>query len=220
MGLYGVSDTVVVLVDMDNVCVGWSDGLNKELAKHGIPENPVSNHDFYRIEDNYAPEHHEKIMEILLEPGFYRHLPPMPGAIEGMKALAALDKVKVFICTAPELRYKEQLCWTEKAQWVEEHLGKEWLERLIITRDKTVVFGDILFDDKPNIKGLFAKVENGVVRGESWIQIVYDHSYNKSTPGVRATWADFPGFVASWRNKKADVIAQSMSPPEEDSHGL
>ena len=39
--------------------------------------------------------------------------------------------------------------------WVEKHLGHEFLEQIILTRDKTVVSGDILIDDKPDILGKF-----------------------------------------------------------------
>lgn len=37
--------------------------------------------------------------------------------------------------------------------WVEKHLGHEFLEQVILTRDKTLITGDILIDDKPDILG-------------------------------------------------------------------
>lgn len=37
--------------------------------------------------------------------------------------------------------------------WVEKHLGHEFLEQVILTRDKTLIAGDILIDDKPDIVG-------------------------------------------------------------------
>lgn len=37
--------------------------------------------------------------------------------------------------------------------WVERHLGPEFLDKVILTRDKTIVSGDILIDDKPDILG-------------------------------------------------------------------
>lgn len=37
--------------------------------------------------------------------------------------------------------------------WVEKHLGHDFLEQVILTRDKTLVTGDILIDDKPDILG-------------------------------------------------------------------
>lgn len=38
-------------------------------------------------------------------------------------------------------------------RWVEQNLGPQFVERMILTRDKTVVMGDLLIDDKDNIQG-------------------------------------------------------------------
>lgn len=37
---------------------------------------------------------------------------------------------------------------------MEKHLGPQFVERIILTRDKTVVLGDLLIDDKDTIQGL------------------------------------------------------------------
>jgi hypothetical protein len=39
-------------------------------------------------------------------------------------------------------------------EWVEHYLGKDWISRTILTRDKTVVGGHILIDDNVKIKGM------------------------------------------------------------------
>lgn len=38
-------------------------------------------------------------------------------------------------------------------RWVERHLGPQFVERIILTRDKTMVLGDLLIDDKDTIRG-------------------------------------------------------------------
>lgn len=85
-------------------------------------------------------------------PGFFKTLDPMPGAIEGINALAG--DYDVYILTAPSV--KNPHCWTEKAQWVEQHLGKSWLNKLIITKQKGLLHSETertyLIDDH-NIKG-------------------------------------------------------------------
>ena len=45
------------------------------------------------------------------------------------------------------------LCVCVQYAWVEKHLGHEFLEQIILTRDKTLITGDILIDDKPDILG-------------------------------------------------------------------
>lgn len=42
---------------------------------------------------------------------------------------------------------------TSQYRWVEKHLGPQFVERIILTRDKTVVLGDLLIDDKDTIQG-------------------------------------------------------------------
>lgn len=36
---------------------------------------------------------------------------------------------------------------------MEKHLGRDFLEQVILTRDKTLITGDLLIDDKPDILG-------------------------------------------------------------------
>lgn len=45
------------------------------------------------------------------------------------------------------------MCILLQYAWVEKHLGGDFLEQVILTRDKTVVSGDILIDDKPDVLG-------------------------------------------------------------------
>ena len=40
------------------------------------------------------------------------------------------------------------MCPAVEYAWVSEHLGAEWMKRLIITCDKTLIHGDLLIDDK------------------------------------------------------------------------
>ena len=45
--------------------------------------------------------------------------------------------------------FKNPLCYTEKRLWVENNLGEEWVEKLILAPDKSLLIGDYLIDDKP-----------------------------------------------------------------------
>lgn len=82
---------------------------------------------FYDKELNPYPQSHL---------GFFLHLDPIEGAIEGVTALRRAGH-DVFILTRPSV--KNPHCWTEKAQWIEKHLGKEWLENIIITCRKDLL---------------------------------------------------------------------------------
>lgn len=45
------------------------------------------------------------------------------------------------------------VCVFVQYAWVDRHLGPDFLEKVILTRDKTIVSGDILIDDKLDILG-------------------------------------------------------------------
>ncbi len=75
---------------------------------------------------------------------FFRKLNPIDGAIEAMRILD--ESFEVLILTRPSI--PNPLCYTEKRIWVEENLGIEWCERLIICPDKSLVIGDYLIDDQ------------------------------------------------------------------------
>ncbi len=71
----------------------------------------------------------------------------------------------------------------EKFAWVKEHLGQEFVERIVLTRDKTLVRGDILVDDKPEVTGVCTP---------AWMHVLYDQPYNQHIrQKPRLTWANY-----------------------------
>jgi len=63
-------------------------------------------------------------------------------------------------------------CVPENYTWIERHFSKEWVKRIIVTKDKTLVSGDYLIDDRPN-------PEKGVL-DPLWEHILFHQKYNKS----------------------------------------
>ena len=76
----------------------------------------------------------ETVDEIYTSPGFFRELRPIAGALDAVR-----------ICTSPLNQYRN--CVPEKHEWVERHLGAEFVGRMIVTKDKTLVHGDVLVDE-------------------------------------------------------------------------
>ena len=75
--------------------------------------------------------------------GFFLKLEEIPDAIESFKILQ--EKYDVWILTRPS--FKNVNCFSEKAQWVLEHLGFDVLEKTIMCGDKSLLKGDYLIDD-------------------------------------------------------------------------
>lgn len=79
--------------------------------------------------------------------GFFRELEPI--GLEQFKTLATFNDV--YIATAPSIN--NPLSYTEKAEWIKHHLGLEWLKRMIIIYDKSLLIGDVLIDDHVSGRG-------------------------------------------------------------------
>lgn len=103
--------------------------------------------------------------------GFFLELEEMPDAIESFNKLK--EKYDMYILTRPSFRNVN--CFTEKAQWVWDHLGFDILQNTIMCGDKSLVKGDYLIDDtdragQDRFEGEFIKI--GSEKFPDWKSIV------------------------------------------------
>lgn len=185
---------MLVLVDQDGVLADFDAGVNAALAKrhpHLRIIEPASRRSF-RLRDDYPGKYLEEIKEIQASPGFILGLAPMPGALDAMHDMLAAGH-DVRICTAPLTRFTN--CVGEKFQWVHDHLGPAWVQRVVLTMDKTLVRGDVLLDDCPEVIGALVP---------TWEHVVFDAPYNVASPGRRLTWE-------TWRHVLDDPGAHKQA---------
>lgn len=171
----------IILVDQDGVIADYELHLLNIFHKRhpDLPRLPKAALCRFETEENYAQEFHHELEEITHEPGFFLCLPKIDGAIPALRNLLH-SGFDVRICTAPKKRFKH--CTTEKLLWIERHLGQGFVERTIITRDKTLVYGNILIDDKPSVNG---------VHTPAWEHVIYDQPYNRDCAQRRLTWNNY-----------------------------
>lgn len=112
-----------IMIDMDDVLCDFSGAKYERLSKFPEMAYPQSQMDFFRT------------------------LKPLPRAIESFLTLS--DIYDVYILTAPSIM--NPLSYTEKRLWVEDNLGLQYVSRLIICSDKSLLNGDYLIDD--NVTG-------------------------------------------------------------------
>lgn len=164
-----------VLVDQDSTIADTNARL-QQLCQERFPELkllPFEQHTNFYFEEHYPEPWKGKIHELFLEKGFFLDLPLLPGAKEALKELLTLGK-NPFICTKPF--HGAEYCEEEKRAWSEINLGREWLDRIVIVPDKTVVPGKLLIDDQPEIGGK---------QTPSWEHVLYDQPYNRHITGKR-----------------------------------
>ena len=177
---------MLILLDQDGVLADFERGVYEGWHQQYGGEAPIAaQRQHFYIRDDTPPEYHEQLQALYTRAGFFEHLPPKAGAIEAAHALVAAGH-DVRICTAPINQYRN--CVAEKIAWAEHHLGAEWLHRIIITKDKTWVRGDILIDDKPIISGSLTP---------TWQHWLYDAPYNRYlTHAKRVEWTQ----PATWHS--------------------
>jgi 5'-nucleotidase len=157
---------MIVLVDMDGVLANWDKHYGEMLALH-FPEAvqiPYEERPFMNPQRVMSEQ--ERTIQSL--PGYYRHLEPIEGGREALEELEA-NGHDVLLCSTPAPL--NATCASDKYAWVEEHLGKKWVKRTILTHDKTLVLGDVLVDDKPVI--------TGINEFPTWIHVLFDQPYNQ-----------------------------------------
>lgn len=99
---------------------------------------------------DYMSQHAQDAMDNIHQPfpqsrwGFFLELKPIKNALESIKKLQGL--YDVWILTKPS--GKNLNSYAEKAYWIKKHLGEDWLEKLILIPDKSLVKGDFLIDDR------------------------------------------------------------------------
>jgi 5'-nucleotidase len=182
----------LVLVDQDATIADFERALLDAFrVKHpGAPFIAIADRCEVSARKQYGPRWGPAVDAIMKTEGFYLSLPVIPGAARALDEMLEAGH-EVFVCTAPlsGTRY----CMPEKLAWIEQHLGESWVDRVIITKDKTLV-GDqsrqcVLVDDRPGVAGL--------VKPPPWRQVLFDAPYNQAAPGPRLTsWADWRQVLA------------------------
>ncbi|XP_042198447.1 5'(3')-deoxyribonucleotidase, mitochondrial [Callorhinchus milii] len=168
---------VRVLVDMDGVLADFEASfLRLYRSRHPqLPYVALDERRGFSVEAQYRQLDPglaaDFVRNIYGSPNFFLDLVPIPGAVEAMQEMFSLNETEVFICTSPILKY--EYCVKEKYAWVEKHLGPQFVQRLVMSRDKTIVSADLLIDDKVDIKG--------VEPNPSWEHIVFTCWHNRHT---------------------------------------
>ena len=189
----------LILLDMDGVLADLT-GRMRELVHDRVP-----GHQFPEVIENWHLRTGRRgtddmVQAIFCEDGFFGSLDPMPGAREAVRALR--DEADVRFCSTPFR--SNATCARDKAEWVVRHFGQGSDRDLVLTADKTLVHGDVLVDDRPDIVGISTP---------TWTQVVYSHPYNlgMKMPRMRAWDDEGIALVLAVAREQADQRPGTMS---------
>jgi len=171
-----------ILVDMDGVLADFDDGFLKtwQNLHADKPFIPIDQRTTFYVVDQYPEELKDLIRQTIAAPNFFGSLPPLPGSVEALTGMRAMGH-DVYICTSAISAFRS--CVVEKFEWVEAHLGTDWVKSLIFAKDRTMLRGDVLIDDRPAYEGGFVP---------SWEHVIFDRPYNREVVGKRRlTWDDW-----------------------------
>lgn len=127
-----------IFVDMDGVLVNFQSGIDKldEATKREYADDPSTNSGQVR------KAHYDDV------PGIFSLMDPMPGAIEGVRALKDMGYDLYILSTAP---WGNPSAWSDKVAWITKHLDDVFHKKMIITHCKGLLAaqeGAFLIDDR------------------------------------------------------------------------
>lgn len=134
---------------MDNVLVDFQSGID-------------------RLDPETKKKYRFKYDEV---PGIFLDMDPFDGAIDSFMELSRHFDTYI-LSTAP---WENPSAWSDKLNWVKQHLGNRARKRLILTHNKHLNKGDFLVDDrKKNGAGKFEGelIEFGTRHFPDWGTVV------------------------------------------------
>jgi len=173
---------MVILIDLDGPIADFEKGfLNKWRKK--FPNKFFMRFEerknFY-IRDDYPQKLRKEVDKIYCGKKFILNLPVVKNGKEAVIEMLSMGH-DVLFCSSPLSNYKN--CVKEKYQWIEKNFGFNFTKKLILTKDKTLVKGDYLIDDKPEIGG---------IKKPEWEHLIFDAPYNREIKNKkRINWLNW-----------------------------
>lgn len=138
------ADDKVANVDLDGTVADYDRRMQEELEKLRSPHEPPPKN---RSEADYDDVPHMSARRLLIksQPGFWRNLPRLELGFEVVDVLREVGFNINALTKGPKAE-SVLPAWTEKAQWVAEHMP---YASMTITQHKHRYFGRVLVDDWP-----------------------------------------------------------------------
>jgi len=191
-----------ILIDCDGVLCDFLtpivDAINKRQGRKGdgcFTADAVDRWDFWGALNVDRDTKRHVIRHVIEAPGFCVELNAFPGAVAQVKNLARAHDV--YFVTTP---WASSQTWVfERNQWLRKHFGSTLGGRVVQTKHKELLRGDILVDDKPET------VERWQLENPRGVGLIWDRPSNRAvaSPCLRASsWSsvlDTAARLSAWR---------------------
>lgn len=160
-----------ILIDIDGTIADWEQKFIDRMTQK-YPHIELLHHGTRTVADREKEKYirsQPETQEVLASEGFYRTLEWLDNAKEAILKLEEAGH-DVYFCSMPSKINPTSA--SEKLLWIEEGLGEEWVNKVILTYRKDLVDGDFLIDDHVQPKTNLTR----------WEQILYTQSYNAHIP--------------------------------------
>lgn len=162
----------IALVDLDGTLADYDEAMAKGLISlsAGVEfPTPLKGVGFTREQNPPWLQERERMVRSM--PGFYRNLAEIPMGMYLFRNLLQ-EHFECHIATkCPS--HNSAIAAMEKIQWCEEHLSYD-MPKITICGDKSLLFGDLLFDDWPGYIAPWLK------RHQDGIVLMLDQPWNAS----------------------------------------
>lgn len=172
---------MTILIDMDDTIEqllrAWVRGVNKKYGRNVAYDDIVT----WDVSAAYPGLTRKQVYDILMEPGFWKTVEPVPGASEALKRLIAAGHAVYIVTATPYESVMEKM--TDLLFRFFPFLS--W-DQVIIAANKQMIRGDVLIDDgihnleggdylkilmtAPHNRNYDAEA-NGMIRAGSWAEI-------------------------------------------------
>lgn len=179
-----------LLVDVDGILANLQDDWYPRynaLKPEGYPDLTPASVTSWDI----PQAHHPTLWGVISQPGLYRNLKPLPGAVEGLKAVYDSGRYDIYIVTSATAAEHTP---TEKIAWLGEYFPYISRKNIITAHNKTLIRGDVLIDDGPtNITGWLDVNHHGTV-----LTITYPYNERVCVPRDLRRCGDYTDTAAAW----------------------
>ena len=143
---------LTILVDMDGVVADFDNYIVEKYnllhPESQIPKCLIDNSRL--IHPLQTEEYRDRLNDIMCLPNFFAEIPVLPGAVEAVNAMKA-EGHQIYFVTSPKT--SNPTCADDKLRWIRKYFGHDMRHNTIISKDKTAILGDLLFDDRISITG-------------------------------------------------------------------